>query len=148
MRFKNPKDNTKFGSSVDEAFYWSARYPKCHLEQQVSPNWLFVKKNNNRHNLGVNHWSYKVLVTVPDKIGNVENEVTQIKMMNLIYWRWRKKDGTKSIAITITNTNTNTNNDQNGDNLSGESDPEIDIEFENKELKQHDEERNEQYYVK
>ena len=68
--------------------------------------------------------------------------------MNLIYWRWRKKDGTKSIAITITNTNTNTNNDQNCDNLSGRSDPEIDIEFENKELKPNVEERNEQYYVK
>ena len=31
LRFKNPKEDPRYGSSLEEVFYWSAKYSNCRL---------------------------------------------------------------------------------------------------------------------
>ena len=43
--FKNPKEDPRCGSSLEETFYWNARYLDCHSEWYGPPtNQLFFPK--------------------------------------------------------------------------------------------------------
>ena len=46
MRFKNPKEVPRYGTSAlnGEVFYWRARYSNCRLEKPDPPNQLFFSK--------------------------------------------------------------------------------------------------------
>ena len=137
LRFKNPKEDPRYGSSLEEVFYWSARYTNCRLEKPGPPNQLFfIKKNpqkaRRKQLSSVTRGSSRRASRKCSRRDANEDDESYINIQD----------------IEIENqTKNNKNNGQNDIELLDRSDPESDIEIGNEDTKEKDHDRNDRYYV-
>ena len=133
LRYKTPKEDPRYWSSLEEVFYWSARYTNCRLEKPGPHNQLFFikKKTQKAHR---------------KQLPSTERRRTSRKRSR----RDADEDDESYVNVEDTELETNNNriNDQNDVALSDRSDPESDIEIGNEDNKEKDIDRNDRYYVK